>query len=67
MRAARNSKAGYVKLVYNFLVTQELFIESNERYYPKDRLNALMENYFEDYQGRLHELIKMGEEKDAAY
>jgi len=67
MRAARNSKAGYVKIVFNFLVAQDLFVESNERYYPKDRMRALMENYFEDNQGRLHELIKMGEEKDAAY
>lgn len=67
MRAARNSKAGYVKLVFNFLVSQDLFIESNERYYPKDRMRALMENYFEEYQGRLHELIKMGEQEDATY
>lgn len=67
MRAARNSKAGYVKLVFNFLVTQDLMLESNERYYPKDRMRALMENYFEENQGRLHEIIEMGETEDATY
>ncbi len=61
MRAARNSKAGYVKLVFNFLVSQDLFIENNDRYYPRDRMRALMENYFEENQGRLHEYIRMGE------
>ena len=58
MRAARSSKAGYVKVVFNFLVSQDLFIENNERYYPKDRMRALLENYFEEYQSKLHELIK---------
>ena len=67
MRAARSSKAGYVKVVFNFLVSQDLFIENNERYYPKDRMRALLENYFEEYQGRLHELIKLGENEDATY
>ena len=67
MRAARSSKAGYVKVVFNFLVSQDLFIENNERYYPKDRMRALLENYFEEYQGKLHELIKLGENEDATY
>lgn len=72
-RAARNSKAGYVKLVFNFLESQKLFLENEERYYPKDRLKALVEDYFEEYHGRLHEIMsaeyeerKAGEE-DAAY
>ena len=67
MRAARSSKAGYVKVVFNFLVSQDLFIDNNERYYPKDRMRALLENYFEEYQGKLHELIKLGENEDATY
>lgn len=73
IRAARNSKSGYVKLTFNFLVSQRLFIEEKERYYPKDRLRALVENYFEDYQGRLYELLQRAEEgrgeekEDAAY
>lgn len=58
-RAARNSKAGYVKLVFNFLVSQQLFAEQEERYYPKDRMRALTEEYFEEYQGRLHEIVSM--------
>lgn len=57
LRAARNSKAGYVKLVFNFLVSQQLFLENEGRYYPSMRLRALAEDYFEEYQGRLHEIM----------
>lgn len=67
MRAARNSKAGYVKLVFNFLVSQELFLENNDRYYPKNRMRALIENYFEEYQGHLHEIMNEGENENATY
>ncbi len=56
-RAARNSKAGYVKLVCNFLCAQKLLLETQERYYPSERLRALVEDYFEEYQGRLHEIM----------
>ena len=48
VRAARNSKVGFVKMVFNFLVTQELFVENRDRYYPTDRFRALIENYFDD-------------------
>lgn len=57
MRAARNSKAGYVKTVFNFLLSQNLFLENQERYYPRNRMRALMENYFEEHQGRLREIM----------
>lgn len=73
VRAAKNSKSGYVKLTFNFLVSQRLLVEEKERYYPKDRLRALVENYFEEYQGRLYEILRKsedvhGEEKEhAAY
>ena len=73
IRAAKNSKSGYVKLTFNFLVSQKLLVEDKERYYPKDRLRALIENYFEDYQGHLYEILQKrqtadGEEReDAAY
>lgn len=68
MRAARNSKAGYVKLVFNFLVAQELFLESEERYYPKNRMRALMEDYFEEHQSKLRAIMtNEGEEEDATY
>ncbi len=57
VRSARNSKTGFVKMVFNFLVKQELLIESKDRYYPTDRFRALIENYFDDYRGRLSQLL----------
>lgn len=57
VRSARNSKTGFVKMVFNFLVRQELLIESKDRYYPTDRFKALIENYFDDYRGRLSQLL----------
>ena len=65
-RAARGSKIGFVKMTLNFLIKQDLMIENDGRYYPKKRLRALATNYFEDYKGRLYEIMK-GEGKDAAY
>ena len=66
MRAARNSKVGFVKMVFNFLTSQELFIEAQERYYPTDRFKALVENYFDDFKGRLAEIMSArGEETNA--
>ncbi len=62
VRAAKNSKRGYVKLTFNFLVGQRLLTEEKERYYPKNRLRALVENYFEEYQGRLYEILRKQEE-----
>lgn len=62
-RASRASRAGYVKLTFNFLTAQKLFIETADRYYPTDRLKALSENYFEEYRGRLYQLL--GGETDA--
>lgn len=56
-RAARNSKIGYVKMVVNFMVSQRLLLEAEERYYPTDRFRALMENYYTEHQGRLYELL----------
>lgn len=66
MRAARNSKAGFVKMIFNFLTNQELFVEAQERYYPTDRFKALVENYFDDFKGRLAEIMSAkGEEHNA--
>ena len=59
-RAARNSKSGMVKLVLNFCVSQELLVESQERFYPTDRFRSLIENYFDDYRGRFAELMNGG-------
>lgn len=58
IRAARNSRMGMTKLAFNFMVGQKLLIEAQERYYPTDRLRALSENYFEEYRGRLYEILK---------
>lgn len=56
-RAARNSKIGYTKMVVNFMVSQRLLLEAEERYYPTDRFRALMEHYYTEHQGRLYELL----------
>ena len=56
LKAARGSKLGFVKLVFNFLMDQDLFSELGGRYYAKDRFKALVENYYEEQRGRLYEI-----------
>lgn len=58
VRAGRGSKAGYVKNVFNFLISQNLMVEAQERYYPTNRFHAMVKNYFEEEQGRLYEIQK---------
>ncbi len=58
IRAARNSKMGFVKMVFNFCVSQDLLIDNGGRFYATDRLRALIENYFDDCHGRFAELLK---------
>lgn len=62
-RASRASRTGYVKLTFNFLIAQKLFVEVEDRYYPTDRFKALVENYFEEYKGRIYKVL--GGEVDA--
>lgn len=63
IRSARNSKTGFVKMVFNFLVTQQLFTELEGRYYPNKRFKALIENYYDEYRGRIYEIMSQeGEE-----
>lgn len=62
-RASRASKYGYVKLTFNFLVEQKLFAAVFDRYYPTDRFKAIIENYFEEYKGKIYKIL--GGEKDA--
>lgn len=62
-RASRASRSGYVKLTFNFLVSQHLFVEVEDRYYPTDRFKAIVENYFEEYKGRIYKIL--GGEADA--
>lgn len=59
-RAYKSSKLGYIKITFNFLVEQNLFIEVEERYYANDRFKALIENYFEDFRGRLFDIMAEG-------
>jgi hypothetical protein len=59
-RAYKSSKLGYIKITFNFLKEQNLFIEVEERYYANDRFKALIENYFEDFRGRLYEIMTEG-------
>jgi hypothetical protein len=63
IRAARNSKSGYVKIVFNFLENQKLFNQSEGRYYPTDRFRALIENYFDNYKGRIYEILSTPKEQ----
>ncbi len=66
-RASKASKTGYVKLVFNFLVSQGLFVANEDRYYPKDRFLAIAKNYYDEYRGRLYRIMSAKEEKaDAA-
>lgn len=62
LKAARGSRVGFVKLVFNFLEDQNLFAEIGGRYYPKDRFRALVENYYEDGRGRLYEIAQKSRE-----
>lgn len=71
VRAGRGSKAGYVKLVFNFLIQQNLFVEALEKYYPTNRFHAVVKRYFEEERGRLfeiqRELAKKEENPSATY
>lgn len=58
VRAARGSKYGFTKMTMNFLIKQDLMVENEGRYYPKKRFHALVRNYFEEYKGRLYEIMK---------
>lgn len=62
VRAARNSRTGYVKLTFNFLTAQALFVETNEKYYPTDRFKAMAKKYFEENKGRLYEILNREDE-----
>lgn len=68
VRAVKTTRSGFVKLVLNFMTAQQLLSEAQERYYPRKRLQALAENYFEENKGHLYEIMKgRGEQGDAAY
>ncbi|MBE5939487.1 MAG: hypothetical protein E7266_03725 [Lachnospiraceae bacterium] len=62
LKASRGSKAGIVKLVFNFFVNQKLVLESEGRYYPKEKMKALVENYFDSEKSRLYEIMSASKE-----
>lgn len=61
IRASRASKASYVKLTFNFLVGEKLFVEVNKRYYPTERFKAIVEHYFEEYRGQIYSVLNGGQ------
>ena len=54
LRAAKNSKAGYIKTILNFLEKEKLMTAGGGRYYITGRMRALVEGYFDDNKGRLY-------------
>ena len=57
VKASRASKTSLVKLVFNFLINENLFLEVSRRYYPTRRFSALVENYFEEYRGEIYDAL----------
>jgi len=66
-KASRGSRYGYMKLVINFLQSQLLMIEVEERYYITDRFRAVITKYFEEERGRLYEILTREEDNNASY
>lgn len=65
IKASRASKASFVKLTFNFMVNESLFVEVNKRYYPTERFQAIVEHYFEEYRGQIYDsLSNMKEDKE---
>lgn len=56
-RAGKSSRVSFVKMVFNFLINQKIFISSEEGYYPTTRFKALVENYFKEARGRLYDIL----------
>ena len=66
-KASKGSKMGYVKLVFNFLISQGLFAQSEDRYYAKDRFFAIAKNYYDENRGRLYEIMTSADRKVDSY
>lgn len=52
------------KLTFNFLISEKLFVNVDDRFYPTDRMHALAENYFEENRSLIQEYLE--QEKDNA-
>lgn len=57
IKASRASRASLVKLTFNFLVEENLFVEVSRRYYPTERFQAIVEHYFEEYRGQIYDAL----------
>ncbi|WP_310602845.1 DUF6063 family protein [Anaerosporobacter sp.] len=66
-KASRGSRYGYMKLVFNFLLSQSLFLEMEERYYITERFRIIITRYFEEERGRLYEIITKEDNDNASY
>lgn len=66
-KASRGSRYGYMKLVFNFLLSQALFLEMEERYYITDRFRIIITRYFEEERGRLYEIMSKEDNDNASY
>jgi hypothetical protein len=52
-KASRGSKSGFVKLLMNFYLTEDLFILNEDRYYPTGRFYAIGRGYFNEYRSEI--------------
>lgn len=66
-KASRGSRYGYMKLVFNFLLSQSLFLEMEERYYITDRFRVIITRYFEEERGRLYDILTKEDDDNASY
>lgn len=66
-KASRGSRYGYMKLVFNFLLSQSLFLEMEERYYITDRFRVIITRYFEEERGRLYDILIKEDDDNASY
>ena len=66
IRQARNSHTGYVKLTFNFMISQGLFTENSGRYFATDRFKAIAAGYFNENRGRLYEIMNGGGKDNAS-
>lgn len=66
-KASRGSRYGYMKLVFNFLLSQSLFLEMEERYFITDRFRVIITRYFEEERGRLYDILTKEDDDNASY
>lgn len=60
LKAARGSKTGFVRLVFNFMENQDLLYQTEGRYYITPRFKAMAENYFDENRSTLYQLLSGG-------